>query len=82
MTETLVREDEDTEYGLGIEKYDTDHGTMFGHTGSTSSYTAFLFYFPDAEVTFSLTSSGQAFHGDFSKTIEEVFGELFDLVME
>ncbi|MEL6941153.1 MAG: serine hydrolase domain-containing protein [Bacteroidota bacterium] len=82
MTETLVREDEDTEYGLGIEKYDTDHGTMFGHTGSTSSYTAYLFYFPDAQVTFSLTSSGQAFHGDFSSTIGEVFGELFDLVIE
>lgn len=82
MTETLVREDEDTEYGLGIEKYDTDHGIMFGHTGSTSSYTAFLFYFPDAQVTFSFTSSGQAFHGDFYSTIEEVFEELFDLIVE
>jgi len=82
MTESLVREDEDAEYGLGIEKYDSEHGTIFGHTGSTSSYTAFLFYFPDAQVTFSLTSSGQAFHGDFSSTIEEVFEELFDLIVE
>lgn len=40
-------------YGLGIEIYQTPYGTAYGHTGSTSTYTAFLLYFPEEDISFA-----------------------------
>ena len=47
-------------YGLGISVWRTPYGIAYGHTGSTSSYDAFLFYFPDSEQSLSIGYSVQA----------------------
>ncbi|MEL7160075.1 MAG: serine hydrolase domain-containing protein [Bacteroidota bacterium] len=48
----------DEGYGLGITRYNTPWGTAYGHTGSTSSYNSFLFYFPESAVTLAAVTNG------------------------
>lgn len=45
-------------YGLGLEVADNEYGKLFGHTGSTSSYNAFLMHFPDSGVSISIAFNG------------------------
>ncbi|MEL6671009.1 MAG: serine hydrolase domain-containing protein [Bacteroidota bacterium] len=47
-------------YGLGISVWRTPYGLAYGHTGSTSSYDAFLFYFPDTEQSLAIGYSVSA----------------------
>lgn len=42
-------------YGLGMNRFDSPKGYAFGHTGSTSSYNSFLFYFPDKKVSIAIS---------------------------
>ncbi|MEL6654488.1 MAG: serine hydrolase domain-containing protein, partial [Bacteroidota bacterium] len=43
------------EYGLGLNRFDHPQGVAFGHTGSTSTYNSFLFYFPDKKVSVAIS---------------------------
>ena len=53
---------EDERYGLGLEIYNTDYGIAYGHTGSTSTYSAYLLHFPERGVTISFAYNGAAYH--------------------
>lgn len=40
----------DEHYGLGIEVYQTPYGVAYGHQGSTTTYEAYLLYFPEKKI--------------------------------
>ncbi len=39
-------------YGLGFERWETDHGIAYGHTGQEFGYLAFAYHFPEPDLTF------------------------------
>lgn len=38
-------------FGLGIEKLDTKYGDIIGHLGQNIGYSAYLYYFPESDIT-------------------------------
>lgn len=44
-------------YGLGLQRWDTDHGIAIGHTGQELGYLFFAYHFPDADLSFVLWSN-------------------------
>ena len=68
-------------YGLGISLWNTPYGKAYGHTGSTASYDAFMFYFIDQKATISIGYNGQtdAEGWDMRRALRE---QLFELVLE
>ena len=68
-------------YGLGISYFPTPYGVAYGHTGSTSSYTAYLFYFPEQKITISIAYNGTSYHGDTSEKKKAFRESLFELIL-
>ncbi|MEO1448144.1 MAG: serine hydrolase domain-containing protein [Bacteroidota bacterium] len=54
LDQTDFSEWDDERYGLGIARFNTPYGTAYGHTGSTSSYNAFLWYWPDTGASLAI----------------------------
>ncbi|MCI4669446.1 MAG: beta-lactamase family protein [Bacteroidia bacterium] len=50
MDQSSYDEWPDEHYGLGIEVYQTPYGVAYGHQGSTTSYEAYLLYYPEKET--------------------------------
>lgn len=68
-------------YGLGISLWNTPKGLAYGHTGSTSTYEAYSFYFPDNEVAISIAYNAAEGRGLGQK--QRVFREkLFDILLD
>lgn len=89
MTQTLVETGPDEadfpqwegeSYGLGISLFKTPYGDAYGHTGSTTSYDAFLFYFPDSQVTISIAYTGEADSEQWGKR-RELRERLFEILL-
>lgn len=69
----------DEEYGLGLSRWNTPYGTAFGHTGSTSSYNAYLFYFPEPRATLAIAYNGASYDeavGEQKRAMRERFFQL------
>jgi D-alanyl-D-alanine carboxypeptidase len=66
------------QYGLGLMKLETDHGTAIGHYGTVYCFNGLVLYFPGQGVTFSLLINGS------STEIGKVFNrkELFNYLFE
>ncbi len=63
-------------YGLGLLRMNTPIGVAYGHTGSTSTYNAFMFYFPNSGTSFAVgyhTEADQAQWQARREFREEVF---------
>ena len=69
-------------YGFGLEKYESPYGTVYGHTGSTSSYLAFLLYFEDSESTLAICFNAAAFDNAYYEKLFSTFDELMKLMFE
>lgn len=79
---TLVGEEADFSqwegeaYGLGITLYQTPYGPAYGHTGLTSTYNTFLFYYPDQKMTLAI-----AYNGDGTSEIWDQRREMREQLM-
>lgn len=51
----------DEGYGLGISLWNTPYGKAYGHTGGTSSFDTYWFYFPEKQISLSI---GYSMEGD------------------
>lgn len=65
-------------YGLGISRWNTPYGTAYGHTGSTSNYEAYMFYFPEKKVSISIgyNAVGGKNFGDRQRDFREALFKL------
>ncbi|MEL6251826.1 MAG: serine hydrolase domain-containing protein [Bacteroidota bacterium] len=71
----------DEAYGLGISLWNTPIGPAYGHTGSTSTYEAYSFYFPDTGISISIGYN--AAEGNGLGNMQRAFRqELFRIVSE
>ncbi|MDW3652498.1 MAG: serine hydrolase domain-containing protein [Bacteroidia bacterium] len=71
----------DESYGLGISLWNTPKGVAYGHTGSTSTYEAYSFYFPDTGVAISIGYNAAEGNGLGEK--QRAFREkLFDILLD
>lgn len=68
------------QYGLGISLFRTPYGDAYGHTGSTSAYNAYLFYFPEQAVTVSIAYNGSSYDDKIEKHKRILRERLFELV--
>ncbi|MEM7370489.1 MAG: serine hydrolase domain-containing protein [Bacteroidota bacterium] len=84
-TLTLVGEEEadfsqwpGESYGLGLNMYQTPYGPAYGHTGLTSTYNTFVFYFPDQQMTLAIAYNGDGTSDiwDQRRSMRERFMEL------
>jgi len=69
-------------YGLGLEIYHTEHGVAYGHTGSTSSYTAYLLHFPEKNMTLSIAYNGETMDEDVWHKQYETREKILDIMFE
>lgn len=69
-------------YGLGLEMFTSSEGLVVGHTGSTSSYNAILFYYPEKDTYISVAMNGVAEYGEASEIMKNAWGDLIDLSFE
>ncbi len=68
------------EYALGIEVYHTPHGKAYGHTGSTSSYSAYLLHFPETEVTIAIAYNGYSEDRDLNDRTWLLINDVLEIV--
>ncbi|MEM7655872.1 MAG: serine hydrolase domain-containing protein [Bacteroidota bacterium] len=68
-------------YGLGLLRMNTPHGIAYGHTGSTSTYNAFLFHWPEQGASFAVGyhAGGDTEDWDARRDFRM---EMFDLMLE
>jgi D-alanyl-D-alanine carboxypeptidase len=66
------------EYGLGLMKLETDHGSAIGHYGTVHCFNSMVYYFPEQRVTVALIRNGDS--AKIKKFIEtkEIFNYLFE----
>lgn len=75
----LVGEDQadfdwpDEGYGLGISKWNSPHGTGYGHTGGTSTYSTILIYFPDQKSSIAIGATSET-NGDGYQLQADLYG--------
>lgn len=60
MTSTALANEGDQHYGLGVEIFDTEVGTAYGHAGSLPGYAAILVFFPDQQASIAVTTNDEA----------------------
>jgi D-alanyl-D-alanine carboxypeptidase len=66
--------------GFGIERYNTEYGSVVGHTGGIDGFITLAMHFPDDNITFVLltNSAGNEQGGNsFESIIREVLEEIF-----
>jgi D-alanyl-D-alanine carboxypeptidase len=66
------------EYGLGLMKLETNHGTAIGHFGTVHCFNSMAFYFPSQKVTVAMIRNGES--TKIKKFLESK--EIFDLLFE
>ena len=69
-------------YGLGLEIINSSDGLIIGHTGSTSSYNALLFYYPERETYISIACNGLGENGEALQAINDSWDDLINLALE
>lgn len=60
ITPTALANEGDQRYGLGVETFDTEVGTAYGHAGSLPGYAAILMFFPDQQASIAVTTNDEA----------------------
>ncbi|MEM6806361.1 MAG: serine hydrolase domain-containing protein [Bacteroidota bacterium] len=68
-------------YGLGLSLWNTPYGIAYGHTGSTTTYEAYSFYFPAEGISISIGYNGSG-PNDFGDMQRELREELFRIAFE
>jgi D-alanyl-D-alanine carboxypeptidase len=66
------------QYGLGLMKLETDHGTAIGHYGTVYCFNGLVLYFPEQEVTLSLLINGSSTKIGKVYNRKELFNYLFE----
>ena len=82
MKNLTIPIEDDEHYGLGLEIFETDYGTAIGHSGSTSSYLAFLMYIEDQESILAFALNGFKQNGDAGQKINEFWKNLMRISYE
>ncbi len=82
MQDRIVIEAEEEWYGLGLEMVNSPEGSIVGHTGSTSSYNAILYYYPKRETFISVALNGVAESGEALEVLQSTWGNLIDTTFD
>ncbi len=82
MQDRIVIEAEEEWYGLGLEMVNSAEGSIVGHTGSTSSYNAILYYYPESETFISVALNGVAESGEALQVLQSTWGNLIDATFD
>lgn len=65
------------QYGLGLMKGETDHGTVIGHDGSVYGFIGKAFYFPEQKITMVILLNGFSNKVQAVLDAKETFNYLF-----
>lgn len=70
--------DDDTEYGMGLEVFDSDFGLLMGHTGGVLGFSSAAFYAPDLDATVVILYATPNFEEDDLYELLEIAEEVAD----
>lgn len=66
-----------SENGVGIEKFNTEYGTAIGHTGNIDGFNSYGFYFPTEKATYVLLTNTVGDTDAEANIFEEVMAVIF-----
>ncbi len=65
------------QYGLGLMKAETDHGTVIGHDGHVYSFIGKAFYFPVQKITLTILLNGYSQKVQAVLDAKDTFNDVF-----